>query len=345
VSGRKFYLDRGVGESRAVVTLGGRPERLMIAREGEPAAQALGATVAARVRSVDRALAIAFLDLGEGPDAILNLAPGVGPISEGVWVEVEIKSEARRGKGASARWLGVAHGPGRLLATGPTLDERLVALAKGTSVVGGPAARAAADLAQDEALQSEFPLREGGSIAVETTRALVAVDVDLGGRTGEGAKRAARATNIAALSEAARILRLKGLGGLVVIDLAGRGQDGPALLAAARAAFGPDNPGVAMGPISRFGTLELTIPRRSRSVVEILAADSGAPNALTSAMALLRALEREAVADGGGRFEAIAAPAVAAAAKPFLSRLTDRFGARLAVRAEGAHAGFEVVRR
>jgi len=344
MSGRRFHIDRGVGESRGVVTLGGRPERLILVREGAPAVQLLGARVAARVRSVDRALAIAFLDLGEGPDAILNLAAGVGPIVEGGWVEVEIKSEARGGKGGAARWLGPSSGPARLLAAGPSLDDRINALAKGAPVVDGPAARSAADLAQEEALQTVFPLR-GGSIAVEATRALVAVDVDLGAAKGDGAKRAAREANIAALSEAARVLRLKGLGGLVVIDLAGRGQDGPPLLAAARAAFAPDNPGVALGPISRFGTLELTIPRRSRATLEILTDGSGSLSAVTLALALLRALEREAVADGGARLEAVAPPAIATAAQPFLPRLADRFGARVAIRAESGCAAFEVARR
>jgi hypothetical protein len=48
---------------------------------------------------------------------------------------------------------------------------------------------------------------------------------------------------MAALSLAARILRLKGLGGIVVFDLVGRGHDGQALVTAARNAFAADNPG------------------------------------------------------------------------------------------------------
>jgi len=334
MSSRRFYIDRGVGESRGAITLGGRPERLILVREGLPAVQALGARVAARVRSVDRTLAIAFLDLGEGPDAVLNLAAGVGPIVEGGWVEVEIKSEARGGKGGSARWLGPTSGPARLLAAGPSLEDRIGALAKGAPIVEGPPARSAADLAQEEALQTVFPLRGGGSIAVETTRALVAVDVDVGAAKGDGAKRAVWEANLAALSEAARVLRLKGLG-----------QDGPPLLAAARAAFAPDNPGVALGPVSRFGTLELTIPRRSRATLEILTDGSDGASTVTLALALLRALEREAAADGGARLEAIAAPAIAAAARPFLSRLADRFGARLDIRAEDGCDSYEVMRR
>ena len=74
MSERRGYLDVGIGETRAVVTLDGRPERLLIARDGDLPSQAVGAQVVARVRKLDRALAIAFLDLGEGPDAVLNLS-------------------------------------------------------------------------------------------------------------------------------------------------------------------------------------------------------------------------------------------------------------------------------
>ena len=342
MSERAFFLDEGIGERRAVVTLRGRPERLLIEREGEAEVQRLGAHLVARVRSVERGAGLAFLDLGEGPDAALNLKPDEGPVREGAWVAVEIRSEARRGKGALARWLGPAEGPGRVIAPGPDLGERLAALAKGAPIRTSETARAMADLAQSEALEIVFPLPGGGTVTVETTRALTAVDVDLGGRGGEGAKRAARAANIAAVGEAARVLRLKGLGGLVVIDLAGRGADGPALTAAARAAFAPDNPGVAIGQVSRFGTLELAIPRRSRPVVEQLWDARGAPEPVAEAMAALRALEREALADPGGRFELSAAPAVEAAARDLLPRLTARFGARLTLVSAADRSGYLV---
>lgn len=347
MSGRRLYLDAGVGESRGVVTLDGRPERLLIARDGDLAIQALGARAVARLRRVERAQGLAFLDLGEGPDAILNLDPAQGRLTEGLAVEVEIRTEARMGKGASARLIGPAEGSPRLLAAPPPLEERLRGYEPRAEPLGGPVARSMADNAQDEALQSVFPLPGGGSLAVEPTRALTAVDVDLGARAGTEAKRAARAANFAALAMAARVLRLKGLGGLVVIDLVGRGHDGPALLAAARAAFGPDNPGVALGPVSRFGTLELTVPRRSRGALDILTDETGAPNTLTRALALVRALEREAAADGGGRFEALAPPDVAEAAAPALAALTARLGGRLSIRAQPgpSPSSFEIVRR
>ena len=343
---RRLYLDVAAGETRGVVTLDGRPERLLIEREGACVVQALGARAVARVAAIEKASALAFLAMEAGPDAVLNLTKETAALAQGQAVEVEIKAEARRGKGASVRLIGAAEGSPRLLEPGPPMEDRLRSFAPAAEILIGSVARSVADGAQEEALQTTFPLAGGGSIAVEPTRALTAVDVDMGARPGGEAKRAARAANFAALSLAARVLRLKGLGGLVVIDLVGRGHDAPALISAARAAFGPDNPGVALGGISRFGTLEVTVPRRMRPALDVLTDESGAPDVLTEALAMVRALEREAVADGGGRFEAVAAPGVAEAAEPALRALVARLGARLAVRGEPGRArgAFEVAR-
>jgi Ribonuclease G/E len=345
MSERRLYLDTSLGERRGVVTLDGRPERLLIQRDGDLACQALGARSVGRVRRVERASALAFVDLGEGPDAVLNLAPQGERLVEGAAVEVEIRTQARGDKGASVRLLGPAQGSPRLIEAGPSLEDQLAGFSRGAQIVTGPVARSMADGAQEEALRTVFSLPGGGSLAIETTRALTAVDVDLGEREGRDAKRAARAANFSALSAAARVLRLKGLGGLVVIDLVGRGHDGPALLSAARGAFAPDNPGVAFGPISRFGTLELTAPRRARPALDILKDESGEISALTHALAMIRALERQAAIDGGGRFEAIASPDVALAAAPYLASLLARVGERVGVRAElhRAPSNFEVV--
>ena len=334
MSERRAFLDVGVGETRGVVTLDGRPERLLIARDGDLPLQAVGARVVGRVRKLERALALAFVDLGAGPDGVLNLRPEMGRLTEGQALELEVRAEARGDKGATLRWIGPAEGPPRVLAPAPGVEADLAALAPGAAMVTGADARATADAAEEEALETTFPLPGGGSLAVQRTRALIAVDVDVGGRAGAETTRVTRAANLSALATGARVLRLKGEGGLVVIDLAGRGHDGPALLAAARAAFAPDNPGVAFGPVSRFGTLELTIPRRRRSVAERLLDGEGRLSEVTLALRLVRTLEREAGADPGARVTARADPDVTEAARAYLKVLSGRFGPRLALVAE-----------
>ncbi len=74
-------------------------------------------------------------------------------------------------------------------------------------------------------------LPSGGSIVIDQTEALVAVDVNTGSYAGEGREREETntATNLEAAIEVARQLRLRGLGGIIVVDFidmrSGRNRD------------------------------------------------------------------------------------------------------------------------
>jgi Ribonuclease G/E len=328
---RAFFLDRSPGETRGVVTLDGAPERLFILRRDDNRRLGLGARLAARVRRVEPALATAFVDLGEGVDGLLPFKPDSRPV-EGSLLEVEVRSEARRGKLAVLRVLGAAQGEPRSLSPAPDVARQLADLAGDAVIVEGEAARAAADAAEAESLAQGHRIAGGGMVWIEPTRALTAVDVDLGERKGQDSKRVTRQANLAALSVAARVLRLKGLGGLIVFDLAGRGHDGAALTAAARIAFAPDNPGVALGPISRFGALELTVPRRTRPLADLLCREDGAPSDLTLAHRLIRRLQSEARRQSGARIGASASPAIIEASQPLIPYLADDIGHRFELR-------------
>jgi hypothetical protein len=314
---RRAFLDLSGGERRGVIAVHGRPERLLIERDEDPPAGRLGARLAARVRRVEPASRLAFLDIGLKAHAVTSLGPG---LTEGAAVEVEVTAEPRRGKGAAVRVLGPTTGEApRVLATGPTLEQRLRVLALDGPAAGGAAARDAADLATEAALAFEHPLPGGGLLTIERTRALTAVDVDLGAGVGE-AGRAARRVNLAAIDEAARLLRLKSLGGLIVIDLVGAGQQ-----ADARAAFASDNPGVSFGPISRFGLLQLAKPWRETPIDEHLLERDGRSTLLTLAASLVRALSDAGAADPGGLFEAQASPELASLAAGRVAALGPRF--------------------
>lgn len=327
MSTRRAFLDATPGETRGVITLDGRPEHLIIVRDDDDPRLEPGARIAARVRKVEPAFASAFVDLGEGLEGLMDYPPDRRPV-EGQMIEVEVRSAPRPGKLAAVRGVGPAEAPVRLLSPAPGVDERLAALARSPAVKQGAEARRMADAAEEAALSTLHVLPGGGVLAIEPTRALVAVDVDLGPRKGPDPKSVLRQLNLAALAETARLLRLKGLGGLVVIDLAGRGHDGTALLNAARTAFSPDNPGVALGPVSRFGTLELTVPRRTRSLADILLQPDGAPSNRTLAQRLVRLAESAAEAETGRSFRLRAAPETAQVAWPLVDRLAARMGAR-----------------
>ena len=334
MSERSLFLDRGIGETRGVVLLDGRPERLLLERDGDDQATRLGARHIARVRKVEPAFASAFVDLG-GVEALFSFKPDARPV-EGQSLEVEIRTEPRLGKLATVRVIGPAQGAPRLLAAPPSMAEQLAAFARGVDIIEGREARQVADEAEAEALDIIHPLPGGGNLAIEPTRALVAIDVDIGERKGNDVKRVTRAANLAALAASGRLLRLKSLGGIVVIDLVGRGHDGNALLTAARAAFSPDNPGVAIGPVGRFGTMEMTIPRRGPPLAETLCDANGALTNLTLALRLIRAIENEGAAQPGARLTATCAPAVADVAKPLAEKLAAKIGARFTIRPEPA---------
>lgn len=327
MNSRRLYLDDAPGEQRGVVTLDGRPERLLIQRSALPSPM-VGELWAARVRRIDRSLATAFLDLGHGSETLLNLTGDALRLTEGALISVEITSPTRRGKGPVARFHGLEEGQPRLLASAPTLEAQLKTFAPQQTIMTGSLAREVADLAEAQVLAVEHRMPGGGSIAIETTRALIAIDVDLGARGGGDPRRAMRQANLAAISQAARLIRLKGLAGLVVMDLIGKGQDGEAIAGAVKTAFAPDQPGVVVGPISRFGTLELAIPRRQAPTIELLCDETGRLTNTTLALRLMRMAEQEARADPGARLSLICAPSVAHAVEALLPDLAARIGPR-----------------
>jgi Ribonuclease G/E len=342
---RRLLIDESAGETRGVVLLHGRPERLLIEPAGAVDAGWLhGERLVARVVRLERGLGMAFLDAA---GQALTAAPA--GLTEGARVVMRVTAPARAGKLAAARLepdATPAEAPLGRLAPAPDLEARLRAFAPAASVERGAAAREAADLAQAQALAVEHPLPGGARLTIEPTRALVAVDVDLGGSAAGGdAKRRQRAANLAALAELARLLRLKGLGGLVVVDLAGKGHDGPALARAAREAFAADEPGVSLGAISRFGLFELQLPWRDTPLAERLTDGTGALSLQAAACALLRRIEQEA--GPGAHVEASAAPEVIAAASAFAARLIDRIGPRFTLTPDPSLArdAFEVRRR
>ena len=335
MSERRAYLYKGVGETVGVVTLDGRPERLFVSWPSDDPLDAEGVRGVARVKTIEKAFASAFVALPGGRDVILPLRPDMPPLVEGGLVEIEIKTASRLGKAAVARFVAEGRGEPRVIAAAPGVEERLRHYVKAGSPTTGDKALQAVEEAEADVLATVFALPGGGDIAVEATRALTAVDVDLGAREGADSKRASRQANMAALSVAARVLRLKGLGGIIVFDLVGRGHDGQALTTAARNAFAPDNPGVGIGAISKFGTLEMIVPRRAPPILDRLLTPAGAPNPRHQARRLARALAREGRAQGGARLTARCSPLVAETfAAELDSGVADRLGRRFAVEAQ-----------
>ncbi|PCI45089.1 MAG: ribonuclease E/G [Proteobacteria bacterium] len=123
----------------------------------------------------------------------------------------------------------------------------------------------------EEIHEREIRLRSGGSIVFDPTEALTSVDVNSSRATGaKNIDATALATNLEAAEEVARQLRIRDIGGLVVIDfidMANR-KHAQQVEEALRDATRPDKARIQFAKISRFGLLEMSRQRLHPSVRE-----------------------------------------------------------------------------
>ena len=119
----------------------------------------------------------------------------------------------------------------------------------------------------DALLAAHVALPGGGSMAIEPTAALVAVDV----HTAEGTPAAGLKASIAAVRELPRQLRLRGLGGQVIVDFAPvPRKDRATLDQVLRAAFRRDGPAVTLAGWTPLGNFELQRRRESIPLAQAL---------------------------------------------------------------------------
>ena len=112
-------------------------------------------------------------------------------------------------------------------------------------------------------------LKGGGSIVIEQTEALVAIDVNSGRyRKKENAEETAYESNIEAATEIARQLRLRDLGGLIICDFIDmrNAKHRKEVERAFRAAVKADRARARVLSISRFGVVEMTRQRMRPSL-------------------------------------------------------------------------------
>jgi ribonuclease E len=108
------------------------------------------------------------------------------------------------------------------------------------------------------------PLPKGGSIVIDQTEALVAIDVNSGRfRHGRDAEESAHQLNLMAAKEVARQIRLRDVGGLILIDFVDmlKAENRRDIERAFREAFAGDKARSQMLHISRFGIIEMTRQR------------------------------------------------------------------------------------
>ncbi len=116
----------------------------------------------------------------------------------------------------------------------------------------------------DQIYEKKVLLKSGGSLVIEPAEALVSIDVNSGKSTGErGVEDTAYKTNMEAAEEAARQLRLRDLGGLIVIDFIDMRdrKHNADVEKTLKHALKSDKARVTVGKISQFGLLEMSRQR------------------------------------------------------------------------------------
>lgn len=122
----------------------------------------------------------------------------------------------------------------------------------------------------EEAFRRKVNLKNGGYLVIDETEALIAIDVNTGRHKGKGSQEdAILEVNLGAVEEVARQLRLRNVGGLVIIDLidmkSRKNQN--TVYKAMKAALKRDRAKTNVLPLSELGLMEMTRQRHEESLL------------------------------------------------------------------------------
>ncbi|TVT50006.1 MAG: Rne/Rng family ribonuclease [Denitromonas halophila] len=162
----------------------------------------------------------------------------------------------------------------------------------------------------ESAYGRQVTLPSGGAVVIDHTEALVSVDVNSGRATkGADIEETALRTNLEAADEVARQLRLRDLGGLIVIDFIDMesSKNQREVENRLRDALRHDRARVQTGKISRFGLLELSRQRLRPALAETsyipcprCSGTGHIRSTESSALHIVRILEEEAMKENTG---------------------------------------------
>jgi len=170
------------------------------------------------------------------------------------------------------------------------------------------------------ALAPRVSLPHGGWITIETTEALTSIDINSGSYTaGAGLEETSVRTNVDAAREIMRQVKLRGVGGLIVIDfihMEDEANIARVLGELEKGAEGDRTP-TQIGAMSEFGTVQMTRKRvrepLARLMTELCGSCHGEGRVLTTATVaneVIRRIEAEARANPGRAIEVRACPSV-----------------------------------
>lgn len=212
----------------------------------------------------------------------------------------------------------------------------------------------------ETAFEREVKLPSGGSIVIDVTEALVSIDINSSRATkGGDIEETALQTNLEAADEIARQLRLRDIGGLVVIDFIDMQpvRNQRAVENRMRDALKMDRARVQVGRISRFGLLEMSRQRLRPSLGETTSkvcprcSGQGTIRGTKSiALSILRLVEEEAQKERSAEIRAVVPVSVATyllnEKRKSISEIENRHETRITVLpdAEMVTPHFDVIR-
>jgi len=195
-----------------------------------------------------------------------------------------------------------------------------------------------------EAFQKRVDLKSGGYLIIEPTEALVSIDVNTGRYTGKkDPEKTILRTNMEAAREVARQLRLRDIGGIIVVDFIDMDEQGnrDRVLHELRSHLGRDRARTKAFEISNLGLIEMTRQRVRPPIFDTLTTDcehcGGAGRVYTPAT-VVRRIERSLVRAQGKektmviRLHPDVAIEVLEREPDFLKRLEKRTSVKLAFR-------------
>ncbi len=196
--------------------------------------------------------------------------------------------------------------------------------------------------------ETSAKLKSGGYLVINPTEALVSIDVNSGRATKERhIEETALNTNLEAAEEVARQLRLRDLGGLIVIDFIDMEdrRNNARVERKLKEALSQDRARIQMGRISSFGLLELSRQRLNPSLTEAqfeackhCAGRGVVRNRESTSIMLIRALEHEGIKGRAGQVMVYVAAEVALYIlnykRAYLDDIERRYGFSVVIRTD-----------
>lgn len=233
----------------------------------------LGQEYCARIKTIDMRISAAFLDIGDEQVILPFNAPRPKYMVEGALVIIKIIKPKIGNKSGVVKYIGDAGSkyskPTLIKDANPWGDWQAPVLANQEEIE-------LIELSLENIQNPVIGLKNGGNIAIETTRAMTTIDIDASTRMagGKNQNNFNHKLNIEACKEIIRQIILRNIGGLIIIDFVGAPSkleaiDLLAILQNELPKFGK----CEILPISKFGLCEIARAKNGASIVEILNAN------------------------------------------------------------------------